>query len=226
VIINGIPRFVSGMNYTDSFGFQWNKFKATQLDSASGLPLTADRFKKTAKWRPEDLAGKTVLEVGSGAGRFTEILLRLGAKVVSFDYSNAVEANYANNKGKGDLFLFQGDLYRIPFDDNYFDYVFCHGVLQHTPDPVMAYKAIFKKLKAGGTISIDYYRRSWIPNAWSTPKYIWRPLTSRMRQDKLLKIIKAYMPFFLPIDTLIRHIPKLGIFFSWIDSDSLLELYR
>jgi SAM-dependent methyltransferase len=98
-----------------------------------------------------------ILEAGCGAGRFTEVLISTGATVISFDLSNAVEANYENNNDKGDLLIFQGDIYNIPFPDNYFDYVFCYGVLQHTPDPDESYRQIFSKLKPGGKISIDYY---------------------------------------------------------------------
>jgi SAM-dependent methyltransferase len=209
-IFRAIPRFVSADNYADNFGLQWNKFKSTQLDSSTGLRLTAKRFWANTKWIPEDLYGKTILEVGSGAGRFTEILLQTGAKVVSFDYSTAVDANFNNNSKKGDLFAFQGDLYDIPFPDCYFDYVFCYGVLQHTPNPIKAYKAIFKKLQSGGKISIDYYRKMRIPTPWSTPKYIWRPITSKINPEKLLRIIQFYIPLYLPVDTVIRKIPKLG----------------
>ena len=31
-IVNGVPRLVNDSNYTDSFGFQWNKFQKTQID--------------------------------------------------------------------------------------------------------------------------------------------------------------------------------------------------
>ncbi|WP_084184907.1 class I SAM-dependent methyltransferase [Desulfonatronum thiodismutans] len=210
LIKNGIPRFVSGSNYASNFGLQWNKYKSTQLDSFSGLSLTANRFWKNTKWDQTGLAGKTVLEVGAGAGRFTEILLQSGASVVSFDYSDAVDACYDNNQGKGDLFLFQGDVYDIPFPDSYFDYVFCYGVLQHTPYPEAAYKAIFSKLKNGGKISIDYYRKMDRPTPWSTPKYFWRPVTAKMNPGKLLKIIHFYIPLYLPIDTVIKKIPKIG----------------
>lgn len=209
-IVNAIPRFAFDENYTDNFGLQWNKFKSTQLDSVSGFPFTENRFWKNTRWSKEELRGKTVLEVGSGAGRFTEILLKAGAKVVSFDYSNAVEANYQNNSHKGDLFLFQADLYDLPLEDNLFDFVFCYGVLQHTPDPIKAYRAIFSKLRPGGKISIDYYYKTWKPSPYSTPKYLWRPITSKMNPQVLLKIIEFYIPLYLPINTLIRKIPKIG----------------
>src|ERR1043165_1690349 len=209
LIKNGIPRFqdISPGNYSDNFGLQWNKFKKTQFDSYSGLTITEDRFWKTTKWNIDELRGKVILEAGSGAGRFTEILAKPGAKIISFDLSNAVDANYENNGDKENVFLFQGDIYKIPFPDGYFDFVFCHGVLQHTPDPNEAYRSLFRKLKSGGSISIDYYTKTKL-SPWSTPKYFWRPITKKMKPQRLLKFIKIYMPAWLPIDTLIRKIPR------------------
>lgn len=207
-IIHAIPRFEEGQNYVDNFGLQWNRFRSTQLDSATGKPLTTKRFWKNTKWQKEDLRGKTVLEVGSGAGRFTEILLNAGAKVISFDYSSAVEANFENNAKRGDLFLFQGDLFNIPFDDGYFDYVFCYGVLQHTPDPKKAFFAIERKLKQGGKISVDIYLKDGKIRPWKS-KYLWRPLTTKIPPEKLLKFLQRFIPLWLPFDTAIKHIPVL-----------------
>ena len=96
-IVNYIIRITSKEGYVSNFGLQWNTFKSTQLDSFSGFPLTANRFWTNTKWKPDDLKGKTVLEVGYGAGRFTEIMLNSGANVVSVDMSNAVDVNYKNN---------------------------------------------------------------------------------------------------------------------------------
>ena len=58
---------------------------------------------------------KKVLEAGSGAGRFTEILLKYGAVVDSFDYSSAVEANAKNNGHHDNLVLVQADIRKMPF---------------------------------------------------------------------------------------------------------------
>lgn len=207
-IIDSVPRFIFGANYADNFGLQWNAFKSTQLDSATGNNLTSNRFWTNTKWTPSDINGKLVMEAGSGAGRFTEIMLKAGANLVSFDYSNAVDANFKNNDHKGDFFLFQGDIFNIPFPDNYFDFVFCYGVLQHTPDPEKAFICIEKKLKKGGRISIDVYHKDGKIRPWKS-KYLWRPITTRMEPEKLLKILKWFIPKWLPFDTVIKHIPIL-----------------
>lgn len=213
-IVKGIPRFVSSQNYSENFGLQWKKFQTTQFDSVSRTSFTADRLWKNTKWRPEELSGKTILEAGSGAGRFTQIFLQAGARVVSFDYSNAVEANFENNSQKGDLFIFQGDICAIPFPDDFFDYVFCYGVLQHTPRPTDAYISLFSKLRSGGKISIDIYRKRCfgeLPN-FTSSKYLWRPITTKMAPERLLKIVQWYIPWYLPINELIWKIPKIGAY--------------
>ena len=140
-ILKGIPRFVPAENYADSFGYQWNIHRRTQLDSYTGLPISRQRLFSVSGW-PDSLSGQFVLEAGSGAGRFTEVLLSSGADVFSFDYSTAVEANLENNVTQPNLHLFQGDIFNIPFPEASFDKVICLGVLQHTPCPERAFKCL------------------------------------------------------------------------------------
>src|SRR5688572_9064622 len=53
-IVRFIPRFVPAENYASSFGFQWNKFRRTQLDSHTGLPLSRERFYFSSGWSPQE----------------------------------------------------------------------------------------------------------------------------------------------------------------------------
>ena len=42
--VNGVFRFVDSSGYSASFGYQWKKFKRTQLDKFSGQSISYDRF--------------------------------------------------------------------------------------------------------------------------------------------------------------------------------------
>ncbi len=195
-VARGLPRFVGADNYAASFGLQWNLHRKTQLDSHTGLPISRDRVFAATGW-PADLRGERMLEAGSGAGRFTEVLLSTGASLVSFDYSGAVDANRQNNGDRPGLTLFQGDIYRIPLEPESFDRVLCFGVLQHTPDPAGAFASLARFVRPGGRIAIDVYRAD-LP-ALLQWKYLLRPLTRRMGRERLYRLVEAVTPAMIPL---------------------------
>src|SRR5262249_33597381 len=184
-VVNGVVRFVDREHYAGSFGFQWNTHRKTQLDSQTGLPLSRDRLFQVSGW-PTDLRGQTILEAGSGAGRFTEVLVRTGARVLSFDLSTAVDANFANNSQHDNLFLFQADLLAIPVRPGSMDKVICLGVLQHTPDPAASFASLARYVRPGGTLVIDLYAARL--RALLSWKYLLRPLTTRMSKERLYRL--------------------------------------
>src|SRR6476619_51899 len=131
---NGAYRIAETTNYTENFGYQWKKFAETQVDKSSKLNISKDRLFAETNWDKEDLAGKNILEVGSGAGRFSQIILDYTkGNLYSIDYSNAVEVNYKNNgfHNMDRFHLFQASIYEMPFANAQFDKVICIGVLQH-----------------------------------------------------------------------------------------------
>lgn len=207
-IKNFIPRFVEDDSYTASFGEQWNRYRRTQLDRYNGTTLSRDRFFRDTKWTPEEIAGQRILEVGCGAGRFTQVMLDAGAELCSLDYSSAVDACWANNGPHPQLTLAQADLYRMPFAHGSFDKVFCYGVIQHTPDVRRAFQSLIPFLKPGGKIAVDVYPKTrWITR-W-TAKYWYRPLTKRMPRDLLRRIVEWYIPRWLPIDNRLQRVRVL-----------------
>ncbi len=223
----GAWRFVSDSNYTDNFGFQWNKFQKTQIDRfTEGLNQSAQRFFAVTKWDKEELNNKNILEVGSGAGRFTRVVLEsTEATLYSVDYSNAVEANAGNNAHER-LHLFQSSIYNLPFVPHQFDKVFCFGVLQHTPDVEKSVKALINMVKPGGELVVDFYPvRGWYTKIHA--KYLFRPFTTSMNSETLLsriqsnadRLIRAYKFFykvglgnivnrFLPVCDIVNTIPE------------------
>lgn len=185
----GAFRCVPDTNYSANFGFQWNKFSKTQLDKSGEQNQSKNRFFSVTKWNETDLSGCNVLEVGSGAGRFTEVVLTYTkANLYSVDYSNAVEANYRNNASPR-LKLFQASVYEMPFEKNQFDKVFCFGVLQHTPDFKKSIQALVQMVKPGGELIVDFYP---ITGFWTKlhAKYLLRPFTRKMNHEKLLSLIE------------------------------------
>ena len=207
-IINGIPRFVDNNNYTSSFGIQWERHSKTQLDKFNGTTISRDRFYKETKLKSSELCGKKILECGSGAGRFTQVILDAGALCFSFDYSTAIEVNQKNNSPNDNLILAQADIYHIPFKKSTFDYIFCLGVIQHTPNPRKALLSMVPYLKDGGKIVIDAYTKSF--KALVHPKYALRTLSRKISQEKLYKIIKINAPYLLYISCAVKKIPLIG----------------
>ncbi len=207
-IVGNVPRFVPAQSYASSFGFQWNHFRRTQLDSHSGLPISRDRFFRETRWTPEELAGKRVLDLGCGAGRFAEVALSAGAKVVAVDYSTAVEACYANLGENPNLNVVQADVYRLPFKPESFDFVYCLGVLQHTPDPRRTLLALVPPLKRGGRIAVDCYPRLALNVLW--PKYWLRSITRRMSPDRLFSLVSRFVPPLLPVSRAFAAVPGIG----------------
>jgi len=200
----GIPRFVPADNYSASFGLQWNRHRRTQLDSAVGKPISEKRVFDTTGW-PRKMQGARILEAGSGAGRFTEVLVKTGAAVYSFDYSSAVEANAANNGANANLRLFQADIFAIPLREQWFDHVLCIGVLQHTPDPRRAFLSLTRHVKPGGDLVIDVYRRSLAARLqW---KYLLRPMTRRISAERLYRMVNAAVP---PLVVPTRWLRRIG----------------
>lgn len=201
---NGSYRFVSSKNYVSNFGYQWKKFQKTQIDKFSGLNFSKQRFFNVTNWDKTDLTGKNILEVGSGAGRFTQIVLDYtNANLYSIDYSEAVEANHENNGPNKRLKIFQASVFEMPFPENSFDKVFCFGVLQHTGSPKKAIESMYKVLKPGGELIVDFYPYK---GFWTkiNAKYILRPFLKNMKEENLLSLIKKNIDWMIKTHKLFK----------------------
>jgi len=207
-IVAGIPRFVAAENYAQSFGMQWNRFREVQIDSATGASFSRRRFDAEMGWTAEELGGKWILDAGCGAGRLAEIAAERGANLVALDYSNAVDAAAKVLAGYPNVDLVQASLLEPPFRQGVFDYAYCVGVVQHTPDPPAVIANVVALVRAGGQFSFTiYHRRPWTKlNA----KYLLRPITRRLPPEMLLRGIEAAMPALFPLTDRLFRVPGLG----------------
>jgi len=206
-VLNYVPRFVKIENYAKSFGYQWLKHSKTQYDSYCGGTNSEDRVFGCSKWSRE-LSGEIILEAGSGAGRFTEQIVKTNAMIISFDYSYSVEANYENNGHNENLLIIQADIYNMPFKENFFNKVICIGVLQHTPDVKKSFMELVKVTQKGGNLVVDTYLRHHGLIKKINAKYFFRLFSKNIPEEKLYKFCIWYVDFMRPISKFLNHIPK------------------
>lgn len=212
-IEGGIPRFVPRENYARSFGVQWHRHARAQLDAHTGGELSAARLAEATRW-PTDLRGQRILEAGSGAGRFTGLLAATGAEVISFDYSTAVEVNRANHGVRPGLHVLQADLYAPPVRRAWFHKILCLGVLQHCPDPRGAFLRLCEHLAPGGEIVVDVYALR--PRSLVHPKYLLRPLTTRLPPERLHAVVTSVVRALLPVKRWLSERPPLGPYLAYV----------
>ena len=194
---NKILRYVDG-KYHENWGLQWNKFSKVQLDSYNGTNESESRLLLQTKLQPKDFKDKVILEVGSGNGRFTEILLKYGAKVITVDYSIAINANKNNNEKFEDVIFLQADLFKLPVSFKSFDIVICFGVIQHTGNNFKAINELLKFPSSKGLLAMDIYSNSFkFYNPWI---YIIRPifLLLKLSQEKKFSLISKFVKFIFP----------------------------
>ena len=113
--------------------------------------------------------GLRVLDVGCGPGTITaELADRVGAEgtVVGIDASTDVIERASATMSRDNLSYALGDVYRLGFDDDAFDIVHAHQVLQHLADPVAALIEMRRVCRPGGVVAArdsDYPTMAWHP---------------------------------------------------------------
>jgi SAM-dependent methyltransferase len=201
--VDDIPRFVKGPHYAEAFGEQWKLYRLTQLDSYTKTTITRDRlYRCLGEQIRADLEGKHVLECGCGAGRFTEILLDLGAYVTSIDLSDAVEANLQNFPQRTHR-VAQADIVALPFLAQTFDLVICLGVVQHTRDPEKTISHLYDYVKPGGALVIDHY--TWSFSGCTKTAPLVRQVAKRLRPQAGIKLTEALVNILYPLHKATRN---------------------
>ncbi len=120
---------------------------------------------------PHLRAGLDLLDVGCGPGTITiDLAARVApGHVLGIDASEAVveQARAAAASAGAALELRVADVYALDIDDESFDVVHAHQVLQHLSDPVAALREMRRACKAGGVVAVrdaDYAAFTWYPS--------------------------------------------------------------
>jgi SAM-dependent methyltransferase len=115
--------------------------------------------------RFDGYAGKSVLEVGCGAGVDLARFARGGATVTGVDLAtSAIQLATANFRQQGLAGRFGvADGEHLPFPNDAFDLVYAHGVVQYTPNSERLVEECHRVLKPGGEAIFQVYNRlSWL----------------------------------------------------------------
>jgi len=169
LINNQIPNFyISDTETAQVTSLQdkfYNEIKFPNYDDLDDFSLLIDKAKKSifAKLLDEQiLFGSKILEVGCGTGQLSNFLSRYKRKIFGVDLSESSLIMGDDFRIKSDIenvYFVKMNLFKLLFNDNYFDYIISIGCLHHTQDPKKAFFSIEKKLKKGGFLVLGLYHK-------------------------------------------------------------------
>ena len=170
-IIGGIPRFVAEAGISadqastrDTFSRKWDRVAGFGHDAATG-DFHRHWYLQRYGWRDEGelhqfLQGcARVLDAGCGVGRDV-VWYRSHAPglVAGVDISTAVNHARTNAGDGAEILLAQADLARLPFPEDFFDFVACDQVLHHTRNPRASFRHLVTRVRPGGVLAFYVYR--------------------------------------------------------------------
>lgn len=108
---------------------------------------------------------KSILEIGCGVGTDLTKFSEKGARVTGVDLAEKsielAKKNFAYNHLDADLRVMNGE--KLEFDEDSFDVIYAHGVIQYTANDEKMIDEIFRVLKPGGEAIIMVYNKySWL----------------------------------------------------------------
>ena len=160
---------------------------ASTSSTTRRIALVDDLFFPTTAFSPEAIKNGLSLEIGTGYGRFVDVVQRAGGRIVGVDLStHSIDLAQDFTGFRENVFLVQADLFRLPFERKSFQHVFSIGVLHHTPDTQKAFAAIAPYAAPGGQVSISVYHPS---DKVSADR--WRVITSRMNHGLLVRLLRG-----------------------------------
>ena len=134
-----------------NYGYEWQAFSHEYQG-------WEDIYKRYSGFESEDFfPDKLGLDAGCGMGRFPLVAVKHGAEMVGLDLSNAIEAAYVKSIGIPTFHAVQGDIFNLPFRDDFFDFAESLGVIHITPDPEGALDSIRSVTRKDSRIFLYVY---------------------------------------------------------------------
>ncbi len=186
----------------DRFGYEWTYFS----------DYACDNFEPFVSHLPNGFFNGTLgLDVGCGAGRHVHLASEKGVdSIIGIDLSNAVDTAYDNNSSNDRVHIVQTDVFKLPFRERTFDFIYSLGVLHHVPSPKAAYLSLRKYLKPGGALFVWLYAYGLRKVALESLRFIAKYFSSRsIRRMAFLCNLLDY-GVFVTLYRFFRQIPYIG----------------
>jgi SAM-dependent methyltransferase len=130
----------------------WRLWRREKVDPVPFYRLMAAELARDLERRYGPLSGRVLIDLGCGAGAYTEALRARGAEVLPID--NDPEALVAAGGPPEGALL--ADAAALPLPDGYADGVVCSNLLEHTPDPEAVLREIARVLRPGGFAYVSW----------------------------------------------------------------------
>ena len=198
-ITGGIPRLVvdkaEGFVKTeDAFSEKWKKYNQHYhkqkwylfqqnwfLDRFGWKTL--DNFKQFLKSKQK------ILDAGTGLGNSAKLFSsNQNSQVFAIDASESINFAYKKYGNTPNIHFIQTDLRKLPFKNQFFDFICSDQVLHHTKNTETSFKYLTKFLKKSGMISIYVYNKK-APMREFADDYI-REHTTKMSPKECIEFSK------------------------------------
>jgi SAM-dependent methyltransferase len=114
-----------------TFGAEWKRYG----DALSEHELEFRRYFDLIDL--DGLRNRRACDLGCGAGRWSRFLKDKVRELILVDFSDAIFKARAKLSGAHNCLFFMEDLKRLPFRENFCDFLFSLGVLHHLPTPCL-----------------------------------------------------------------------------------------
>lgn len=153
---------------------------------------------------------KLGLDAGCGMARYSLPPVHRGAEVVGLDLSNAIESAYRKSLTTPFFHAIQGDIFKLPFRDGFFDFAQSLGVIHITPNPEAALLSVKRAVKHEGRIFMYVYQSykelNYLKHVLLFPVMQLRKITVKLPSNVLYFLLY----FMIPVVLLTCYLP------SWI----------
>lgn len=201
-----------------SFSHEWETYNNI-------LEEHEDEFKLYFDIVDEELIrNKRVADLGCGIGRWSYFLAKTVKELILIDFSRSIFVARKNLKNFNNTIFFMGDITKLPFKENFADFVFSLGVLHHIPQDTLQEIRKFKNYASYSLIFI-YYKLDNRPVIW---RFLLKLITiirlilAKIENKKIRIIITKILTYIIYLPLI-----KIGDLFEKLFSNGkLIPLYE